>query len=113
MTDRTLTFPLEELPLCIVFGAEGALINGEAQITYWPDGSWIVGHILVDGYDGGEKVSVALASGDPLDLIISQRLEKEWRSKVDDAVAEEIEKAREAAADDYADMRRERMLEVV
>lgn len=107
MTDRTLTFPLDEFPLCIVLGAEGALINGEAEINYWPDGSWIVGHILVDGYDGGEKVSVALASGDPLDLIISQRLDNEWHSKVSDAVAAQIEIDREAAADDYADWRRE------
>lgn len=103
-------YKFEELPLAIVNGIEAGLVNGEAEIEIYPDGNWMVSHIAVDGYRKATKEEIAkgsrpyvselapLAAGNELDFLISQRLEGEWRDRVQDAVREQIEMLHAEAA---------------
>lgn len=118
----TFQYTFEELPLVIAPGIDAALINGRAEIEYSRDGSWTISSIEVEGYrkltlaqrTAGEKSWVYLPASEAIVGIISGRLEREWSEKIDDAVAEQIDADSEAAADDYADMKREeRMMERV
>lgn len=105
----TFNFTFEELPLAIVNGIEAGLVNGQAEITYGRD-HWTIGTITLEGF--GQRVNGVrqwpqVACPEAVSTIICQRLEGEWSSKIDDAVAEQIEIDREDAAESRAEMRRE------
>jgi hypothetical protein len=103
-------YKFDELPLVIANGVEGALTNGEAEIEFERDGTWMVSHIAVEGYRNATKEEIAkgsrpfirdlapLPAGNELDFLISQRLEGEWRDRVQDAVREQIEALHAEAA---------------
>ncbi len=110
---NTLVYPLDELPLVIVDGVPGAFINGQAEIAYSRNGDWWIESVSVEGDKriDGKQTSPQLSPSGPLVTIICQRLEGEWHDKVQNAVNEQIEEDRACAADDYADMRRDMMME--
>lgn len=124
---RTLEFEFEELPLIIDLGFDAAIISGMADISYHADGEWFVSAIYVDGYrerslvektkmrgDGltptsFEKKLVEVEHGSWMFGAIDNRLECEWREKVQNAVNEAIGEDRAHAADNAADYRRDVM----
>ena len=126
---RQLSYVFEELPLLITGGFSAGLVNGSALLSYWPDGQWSVAEIYLDGHrrksareiiqaslnkiEGFrcyDEKPIALDRGTPLHSMIWDRLESDWRQKVQEAVNEAIEEDRESAADDRADMRRDEMM---
>lgn len=135
MATHSFTFQFEELPLETTGGFEAFLTSGEAEIQYsYPDrDDWGVRNIGSIGYrrlhhtleqhveaqragkalPAYEKRLIVLDPGTPLFNMILHVLEHEWAGKVTDAVAENIEDRRAAAADDAADYRREQMMERV
>lgn len=97
-----LDYKFEELPLIVTAGIDAGLVNGSALIDYWPDGQWGISQLYVDGYaqkPGGGWLprSVLLDRGTPLHSMIWDRLEDEWRPRVQNAVNEAIESEREMA----------------
>lgn len=121
-----LTFTFEELPLLIEAGFSAGLVNGQALLNYWPDGSWGVAEIYLDGarrkssreilqaslnkvegFRCWEEKPVLLDRGTPLHQMIWDRLENEWREHVDDAVLDAINGDREDAAEFRAEQRME------
>ncbi|MGY3527252.1 hypothetical protein [Bradyrhizobium sp. USDA 4452] len=112
----TTTYTFEELPLVIAGGVPAGLINGQAEITYSRNGDWTISSVTLEGF--GERVNGVrqwpqVSAPAPIVTIVCDRLNNEWHSKVQDAVNEAINEDRECAACDYADMRRERMMERV
>jgi hypothetical protein len=111
---RIFNFTFEELPLVVVNGVEGALINGEAEVSYGHDG-WEIGSITVEGYrritqaerNAGIKPWVQVPAPAALASIIHDRLMGEWSRKVDDAVIDQIEIDREDAAEYRGELHRE------
>ena len=111
---NTFFYEFDELPLVIHNGVEAAFINGAAEIRYDRSGTWHTETISVEGFGervNGKRVWPKVPAPAELAGIIVRRLEKEWEGKVQDAVNEQIVEDHEYAADDYADMRRDRMLE--
>lgn len=113
---KTFNYEFEELPLVIHEGIEAAFINGSAEIEYSKTGEWKIGSISVEGF--GERVNgkrqwPQVPVPDELAAIILKRLDGEWYDRLYSAVIERISEDRECAADDYADMRRDRMRESV
>ena len=102
---NTFDFKFEELPLVLAPGIEAALINGKAEIEYSRDGHWQINSISVEGYRqitqaeraASVKPWVYIPASATLEAIIVGRLNKEWRSKIVDAVREQIADDREAA----------------
>lgn len=112
MPRHTFSFPFEELALVIEGGFEAGLVNGSAEIAYYPDGDWFIDSISLDGHKRlhhtieahwaasivgkplpvFERKPIALDEGSSLYLMIYERLENEWRDAVHDAVQEQIEK---------------------
>jgi hypothetical protein len=115
-----LTFEFEELPLVIHDGIEAAEINGCAEICYTRDAEWSIENIAVEGRQSltleqraaGKKPWIYVKAPAELEFLISERLEGEWHDKVSDAVREQLEFDREAAAEQRADMRRDERLEL-
>ncbi len=128
---NSFDFPIDGLPLVIENGfAACELMDGSAEISYDRNGEWAVESISLEGvkknhYSLEEMISaqvhkrplsywdrkpVALDAGTPIHSIIYDRLENEWRSKVDEAVREQMEGDRISAADDRADARRDAMM---
>jgi hypothetical protein len=120
---KTFSYSFEELPLLIERDIEAGLVAGCAEISYSRHGEWGIGEIALDGYrEASEeeqssrvgrfiRETVSLDAGTPIHGLIYHRLENEWRGRVEDAVNEQIAADLEAAADDYADMRRDQMME--
>ncbi len=106
---NTTIFEIDELPLVMTGESSGALINGEAEIAYARNGDWWIESVSVEGWEGGKRLM--LPAPDKILTIMCQRLEGEWLDAVQNHVNEQIEKDRESAADDYADMRRDMMRE--
>ena len=108
----TRDMQFEELPLIITGGYEAGQVNGTAAISYRRDGEWNIDGIWLDGFKqrastvGEYCKSVELDAGTPLYLMIYDRLEHEWRDKVEDFVQRMIQEDRETAAEDYADFKR-------
>lgn len=112
---RELIFRFEELPLVVDLGVEAGLVNGQAVISYWPDGLWSVTSICLDGHRerseaeresdraAGKKLiprfehKLVPLEGNPLHTIIWSRLEEEWREHVQDAVRNALQQDHEAA----------------
>jgi hypothetical protein len=103
---RRFDFTFEELPLATIGDIEACLINGEATIEYDSSGMWEAIHITVDGYRNGKHVQATAPT--MLHAMVLERLYGSWHDKVQEAVSEQLEEARERAADDRADMIRER-----
>lgn len=115
---RELNFPFEELPLVIDLGFEAGLVNGSALISYWTDGQWGISQVYLEGHrDRGAKIApvvaqalfgsipnfprfekrdVLLDRGSPINLMIQDRLEHDWHSKVQEAVNAALEDERVA-----------------
>jgi hypothetical protein len=111
---QTFNYDFDELPLVIFNGIEAGFINGAAEIKYGPDGDWLIGDLTVEGFGervNGKRVWPQVPAPDELATLIVYRLWNEWRGKVQDAVNEQIAADLEAAADDYADMRRDYLME--
>ena len=99
----------EELPLVTASGIDACLVSGEAEIHYDRSGIWEVHDVHVDGYHGGKHVMTAVPV--VIHTMIVERLYGAWHDRVQEAVAEQIELDRERAADERADMIRERRYE--
>lgn len=127
MTVRASTYEFDDLPLIVVNGgyraggSEDAGIAGCAEILYDEDGSWSLGEIAIEvrrpktAAERAGHTSIAhhklephwLDKSDPLRAIIAQRLENEWRAKVQDEVDEQIFNDLSAENDNLADYRRD------
>lgn len=115
MVNRSFPWEFSELPLVVMPGIEAAVINGMAEVEYTHGGDWQIKSVCVEGFRNltmaerakGIKPWVYIPASAALEHVILGRLDNEWRSKVSDAVAAQIEIDREAAADDAADYRRE------
>ena len=107
---REFTFEFEELPLVTVGETEACLINGEAVIEYDRAGLWDVIHIALDGFRDGKHLLVPAPTN--IQALVMERLYGTWHDKVQDAVSWQLQGDREAAADDHADMIRERRLDL-
>lgn len=114
---NTFTFEFTELPLVIENGYEAALVNGSAEISYYPDGEWFVTRIFLDGFkdlpatdDRPRKMDrkpVELDEGTRIYQIINDRLENEWKHSVFAKVEDAITDDRASWADTRRDARRE------
>ncbi|MGW1422719.1 hypothetical protein ACWAT4_21695 [Bradyrhizobium manausense] len=111
----TFTYEFEELPLVIANGIPAGQINGCAEIKFNHDGAWEIDGLCVEGYQNltseeraaGKRPWIYVKAPFELVCLISERLEIDWKDRVDDAVRERIEAEREAAAEYRAEMRRE------
>jgi hypothetical protein len=93
---RQLDYKFEELPLLVTGGIDAGLVNGSALLNYWPDGQWGISEIYLEGYakapSGGWLPRVVMVDrGTPLHSMIFDRLDDEWRPRVQDAVNNAIE----------------------
>lgn len=107
---NTFRHPFDDLPLVTDMGFEAFLVSVEADISYWPDGSWTITGLTNEGHKANKHTleqhvaaqragrplkpytrrPVALEVGAPLYSIILHVLEHPWKSKVDEAVREEM-----------------------
>jgi hypothetical protein len=106
---NSLTYHFDELPLITTGGMDACHVTGFAEIRYDPGGAWAIERIgfaavrREDAPSGAAEVprsagrprSVAggntwLDIGDPLHTIIFDRLEHEWRSRVQRRVDDQI-----------------------
>jgi hypothetical protein len=122
---REFSYSFNDLPLLVTGGFDAGLVNGSALVSYWPNGEWSLSQIYLDGWrrrsdrdidndvaagkrwQPFEQKPVLLDRGTDLHRMIWDRLENEWRAKVQDAVNEQIERDREDAVNTLADMCRE------
>ena len=112
---NVLSWDFEELPLVIHNGIEAGLINGMAEIRYSRDGEWEIESVCVEGYvnitseerKAGKRPWVYVPAPAELEVLITDRLEGEWRGKVSTAVYETLAGNRADAAEMRADMRRD------
>lgn len=102
----TFFYTIDELPLVIVGGIEGAFINGSAEIRYGRDfKDWSIESVAIEGYRNlsldqrlaGEKSWTQIKPSEEVERIIRHRLEHEWASRVDRAVSDQIDEDRECA----------------
>src|SRR6187399_9588 len=106
----TFNFAFDELPLVIVNGIEAGFINGEAELEYTRNGEWTVVSITLDGQSimvNGKRTWPQISAPDAIAAVIDNRLNKEWRDKVQEAVREQLAADREDALEQRADMRRD------
>lgn len=113
---RQLHYHFEDLPIVIDNGFSAGLVNGSALINYWPDGQWGVSQVYLDGsrrkpardiaaaivrgienFKCWDERDVQLDRASPLNLMILDRLEHEWREQVQDAINHAIEQERKMA----------------
>jgi hypothetical protein len=124
---KSFTYLFEELPLVISGGFAACDVSGLAEIVYDAGGGWSVQRIGFDGYRARaltetptrldqpqtrfERAPIWLDAGDPIQLIIYDRLEHEWcarvQSQVNDRIDGDRDDAGERAADYAAALRRE------
>lgn len=124
---KSFTYLFEELPLVVTGGRFACDVTGFAEITYDSRGAWSVQRIGFDGIcarsatepaarsdaplSGFERVPVWLDAGDPIELIIYDRLEHEWSARVqrqvDVQICDDRNGAAERAADHTMALRRE------
>jgi hypothetical protein len=114
--NRTLTFSFSEIPLIVDGPFEDNGVDGEAEINYWPDGTWSIASISIEvarAKTEDEKIATGafsrirkqhvLDAGSPLYLILYDRLEngKYTRRNIQDEVDSQIADA----AENYANWR--------
>jgi hypothetical protein len=116
---KSFTYLFEELPLVVTGGASACDVTGFAEITYDTGGAWSVQRIGFDGIcvrtttepaatSGAAlsrfaRVPVWLDAGDPIELIVYDRLEHEWSARVQSQVDARIWDDRNDAAAQTAD----------
>jgi hypothetical protein len=125
---KSFTYLFEELPLVVSNGSSACEVSGFAEITYDARGAWSVARI---GFDGFRRPSAAppsmttpgrsparlersalwLDAGDPIQLIIYDRLEHEWcariQRQVDDRLFDDCDDGIARTADHTIALRRE------
>jgi hypothetical protein len=107
---KTMVFDFQELPLVIERGIEAGLINGQAEIEYERDGEWMILNVTLEGYDrrvDGKRIYPQIDAPPVVAAIIDNRLNKEWHTRVCDAVSEQLASDREDAAEARAEARRD------
>ena len=124
---KSFTYLFEELPLVMTGGYSACDVTGFAEISYDSRGTWSVQRIGFEGFrtraatDASAKsdrlpsrfehAPVWLDAGDPIELIIYDRLEHEWsarvQSQVDDRICDDRDDAPERTADHATALRRE------
>jgi hypothetical protein len=108
MTQRSLSFQFDDLPLVTEGDKTGAEVWGHAEITYLDDGDWYVSGVSFWNRAG----YIAIERGTSLfNLIVAALDAPEWRKAIDNAIADDMsERAtlrRETAADDWFQRRLE------
>lgn len=101
---NTLSYEFNELPLVIDNGVEAGLINGCAEVLYRREGDWQIDSVCIEGWQGatqeeraaGKSPWVYVAAPDEIATLIVNRLNTDWRSRVQNAVNEELDEARAA-----------------
>ncbi len=125
---KSFTYLFEELPLVISNGYSACDVSGFAEIRYDPRGAWSVERIgfdalrprtpteasatrLAPSRPRFERAPLWLDAGDPIQLIIYDRLEHEWRARVqrqvDDLIFDDRSDVDERAADHAIALRQE------
>ena len=125
---KSFTYLFEELPLIVSNGTSACEVSGFAEITYDTRGAWSVDRIGFEGFrphsPTGASVTAAgrpsprfertalwLDTGDPIQLIIYDRLEHEWCAKiqrqVDARILDDRDDGLERTADHAVALRRE------
>ncbi len=124
---KSFTYLFEELPLVASNGYSACEVSGFAEISYDIRGAWSVGRIGFEGFrpysaearattpdrpqPRFERAPLWLDAGDPLQLIIYDRLEHEWSARVqrqvDDRVLDDYQDAAARTADHAVALRRE------
>ena len=107
----TRDMEFSELPLIVTGGYEAGQVNGTAAISYRRDGEWHIDGLWLDGFRQGPRTiddyckSVELDAGTPIYLMIYDRLEHEWRDKVEDFVSQCLEEDRGMGRESRANLR--------
>jgi hypothetical protein len=124
---KSFTYLFEELPLVVTGGYSACEVSGFAEIAYDTRGAWSVGRIGFEGLRPCTAIETALSpdrplprfertplwldDGDPLQLIIYDRLEHAWcarvQRQVDDRILDGLSDGAELAADHTIALRRE------
>lgn len=113
----TRDMQFEELPLIVTGGYEAGQVNGTAAISYRRDGEWHIDGLWLDGFrkaTAQERAQgkpywivepIELDAGTPIYLMIYDRLEHEWRDKVEDFVSQCLEEDRGTGRESRANLR--------
>lgn len=125
---KSFTYLFEELPLVVSNGISACEVSGFAEITYDRRGAWSVSRIGFEGFRPYspapaarttparplpriERTPLWLDVGDPIQLIIYDRLEHEWcariQRQVDDRLLDDCDDLVERTADHAVALRRE------
>jgi len=100
-----LTFRFEELPLVDEGGFEAGFVDGEAEISFYPEGEWFIRSISVEALDFKSAVipkptrMVEIDRNTELYLNIFDNLE---RGRFRDAIESDVQTALASAAEDEA-----------
>ena len=124
---KTLTYSFSDLPLIIDGPFEDNGVEGEAEVSYFPDGEWSILSVSIEvsrrkSPDEMEATGITsnrtykqhvLDAGSPLDLIIRDRIEngKYLRRNLEDEVRNAIADDHAALLDNLADYKRDQMME--
>jgi hypothetical protein len=116
---KSFTYLFEELPLVMTGGYSACDVTGFAEIAYDTAGAWSVQRIGFDGFRARapaasatgqdrppprfERAPVWLDSGDPIGLIVYDRLEHEWSARVQQQVDDRMYDDRIDAAERTVD----------
>jgi hypothetical protein len=109
---KSMIFHFDELPLVTsAAGVDAGFVNGEAELEYEPNGAWMVINITLEGASttgpGNKRFWPQVDAPPPIAAIIESYLNKEWHSRVADAVSEQREQDRIDAREQQADYRRD------
>lgn len=98
-------YDFEELPLIVRGNLQAGLISGTALLNYWPDGTWGISELYLDGFQpaanprGFVRQPYPLERGTFLHTTILDRLSHgEWFKRAQDFVNNTIDEERENAA---------------
>jgi len=103
---KSFTYLFEELPLVRSGGYSACEVSGRAEIRYDTSGAWSVQRIGFDGFRPRvtaptlapseqpqgrfERARIWLDAGDPIQLLIYDRLEHDWNARVQRQVDDRI-----------------------
>jgi len=96
---KSFTYAFEELPLVVAGGIDACDVTGLAEIAYDMSGAWSVQRIGFNGVRRAaaagpsrslERAMVWLDVGDPVQMLVYDRLEHEWRGRVQSLVDDRI-----------------------
>jgi hypothetical protein len=107
-----------EMPLVVIDkNTTAGNVDGNAEIEYSRDGSWIIKGIYIECYRQRSFVERAavpaveawpiVEAPEPFNAMIWNRLSTDWHDRVQDAVNYQLEQDREDAAEARADARRD------